>query len=232
MTFAVVTNCFDEPDLLPQFMRHYEAQGADEILVAFDRSPELDDQLHRITRSEMRIAYTGLVDYVIMPDIDELIVAKSGRTIAEELAGHTEEVLGCEGWLMFPAEDEMPYTPHLPLTEQRKHGVLEPQYGKPIVIRPASMMIHGNGFHELLGQPKPTVEPFRLLHYFACDHAIYIRRRLRQSRRLGIKAYRSGCGMHNYKLTETDFEARWEDMRKMDLVKVLPWTSAHPSNSE
>jgi hypothetical protein len=55
MSFAVVTNCFQEPDMLPQWIAHYEAQGAGEIRIAFDLDTELDDQAHRVQRGDMRM---------------------------------------------------------------------------------------------------------------------------------------------------------------------------------
>lgn len=224
MKFAVITHAYNEGDLLPQFMRHYERMGADIIHVIHDRAPEMDDGRHAAERTEMRHRLDGVVDYVILPDVDEFILPFGYDTITAALEAHADEqVFKCTGYCMVHHESEPPYDPALPIVGQRKWGYTEANYDKPIVLAPAFPFAHYPGFHSidaLRYRAKPGV--FALLHMVAIDEDITVRRKMNQANRHRDISRAHGWGVHNWDKTEEDQRA-WhrETCRKPELIKVL-----------
>lgn len=230
ITFAVVTHAYQEHDLLPQFMRHYEAMGASAVLVLHDLGDQMDDDAIVRERTLMRHHLHSMGhDYVLMPDADEFIVP-TASTILEQLQtmqAPERGVLFCEGYTMvLHRRKDYRYTHDYPLVEQRRWGYADPSYSKPIILRSTADGIHRPGFHSFVSNgetiQKPDKAPFILAHMSAIDEDIAVRRRMLRRQRCGEIQHRRGHGVHNWEVTPESIREWVREMgARKDLVKVL-----------
>jgi hypothetical protein len=232
MGFIVITHAYNEHDLLPQFVAHYERHGASEVRIIFDRRTEMDDAAHARERTAARHACNGLADYVLLPDVDEFIVPIGYKTILEALddAGDdAREVYRCEGYGMVRRPEDPPYNPALPIVGQCTHGYRDAGYDKPIVLTPSYPYAHEPGFHAIDAPHVPGAPRlFALLHMVAFDEEISVRRKMNQTNRHGAINRARGFGRHNYDKTEADHRAWYHDVTtRTDLIQVI--TRSEPS---
>lgn len=223
MKLAAITAVYNEEDLLPQYLRHYLSEGVDKIFLlengSTDRTVEIAQACPQVSLSrfdtptigfdgpkyhavmtkmlspEVRDAY----DFVLMVDADEFIVpaAREGNTIKaaiEAIQWTHYDLFATTGYQMVMGPGEAPYNPDVPLTYQRKYGIFERLYSKPVVVNPKAYPVYCMGMHSVSGIPraKTFVGAFKLLHYSAPCEDIFIKRRISKEPRVHVPGARKG----------------------------------------
>lgn len=210
MKIATITAVYNEEDLLPQFIRHYDGQGVDRFFIldneSTDRTVEIasknpkvelsafvtpgvgfDGPKHHAVMRKM-VALAGHFDLVILVDADEFIVPRNQGTIRSVIEGLPSryDLYPTEGYVMVQVKEDPEYDPNVPLTAQQKHGFFERIYSKPAIVNPASYAVFSMGIHSVSGIPSARTAPgyFKLLHYAAPSEAIYVKRRLQKEPRV------------------------------------------------
>ena len=246
MRIAAIAACYNEPEFVSQFLRHYSPRVDQVYLIDNESTDETLAPIHDYPNVEVSVystggvfdgyrkqdeilkrkaACVGLFDYVLLLDIDELVLPKDPalpiREVLESLPGHP--VYGTEGYNMYGYPDDLPYDPQKPLIEQRKRGVRNDYYSKPIVVRPEYGGEYILGFHAVDGV-LPKLAPFNLLHYRGFDEAVYVRRSLRFAGRLtGPGRNYNGGGFCYWGGTEETFIQRFRHERdNYPSVRVIP----------
>lgn len=243
MKVAVITPVFNEEDMLPHFLSHYK----DSVDTVFILDNESTDRTESICRSFDNVVFSkfetngkfndvvqhkalmdvkgscrGRYNYVIIPDADEFVVAKSGRSIRAELeALPPDEVHGTHGFWMAQHLSEPAYAPSIPLMVQRKWGAEDLEGGsKPYIVRPESVRTFTIGRHRLVDPPDkpelvdPRLSKFLLLHYIAVDEGMYIRRRLHgRIKRISDENRAGGHGSHYFSGDENTLHHEYNGRR-------------------
>jgi len=131
----------------------------------------------------------GKFDYVMLLDCDEFISPKAGGRIKDHLG--IENVYATHGWNMYGYPGDPIYDPLIPLTQQRKRGIENEHYAKPVIIKPEHFANYSPGCHFIQDIAIPQVSPhgkalFNLLHYRGFDEEVYVRRSLERTGRIDI----------------------------------------------
>jgi glycosyltransferase involved in cell wall biosynthesis len=207
---ATITAVYNEEDLLPQFLRHYDGQGVDRCFIldneSTDRSVEIaskhpkvelsafvtpgigfDGPKHHAIMKKM-LECQGHYDLVILVDADELIVPAKPGTIrsAIESLPLQYDLYTTEGYSMMQTKDDADYNPDVPLPLQQKNGFFDRLYSKPAIVNPVAQAVFSMGIHSASGVLREKSMPglFKLLHYAAPSEAIFLKRRLQKEPRV------------------------------------------------
>ena len=253
--FAVVCIVHEEGPLVAAFVDHYLSQGARRVILVDNESADgavetaarrpgvearrlasggLDDELRTTMFQRTRESLADL-DWVILVDADEFIVPKFGETIREALATYADEAaLGTEGWDVVQGPGEGPLDWTLPILPQRGWGVPNPDYGKPVVLRPGSPeRLHCGQHYFREPHSHPAERPFWLFHLAAADERLFLERRRRMTARQTENNVRNGLGVQHTNQSEADIRRRWEAAVADPRLQMLPGHSAlRPSHSE
>jgi hypothetical protein len=225
MKLCVITSVFNEEDLLPQFLRHYRAQGVGEfnildnhctdgsipylktqkdvnVLCKYGFVDQMDDtkKLEMLEGFKKAQAYMDASTYCILADCDEFIepIAEN-HTIKSYIEQYPHEIYGSIGYNMVQHKDDKPYDPGKPLTEQRQHGFHFESYDKPIVVKASFPCRYSPGMHTVEDERRllHPEKDFVLLHYVAFDREISLKRRYRQAERTKEVNLQYGHGAEN-----------------------------------
>lgn len=204
MKIATITAVYNEEDLLPQFLRHYDREGIDKIFIldneSTDKSVEIaskhpkvemsafvtpsvgfDGPKHHALMKKM-LECAGHYDLVILVDADEFVVSTKNGTIKATLESLPlrYDLYMTEGYSMVQGPQEPPYNPDVPLLAQRKCGFFDRLYSKPAIANPAVYPVFAMGIHSVSGVPRARTLPgtFKLLHCPGLSEEIYIKRRV------------------------------------------------------
>lgn len=242
MRLRIVSVCWNEREVLPFYLRHYE-QCADEIIIYDDASDDgsrtiacccpivqlrewpfpsglHDDQMMSLWQTAMREAYEDGVDWVAFPDIDEILWRQDGLRKACDIANaRGDEVIGSEGWNMvgdgLPKDDGQSHVYQLLQT-----GVHAPVYSKPIIVRPSARVNWNRGRHALENcAPRMSKKPLvKLLHYRYLGHDYTARRNARNYERVGAD---KGCAWSNAPDYHGEHSAEWAEGAKAHALCAL-----------
>lgn len=208
MRLRIVSVCYNERQMLPFYLRHY-AQYADEIILYDDASDDgsralacscpivtlrqwpypsglADHRMMELWQQAMKEAHRDGFDWIAMPDIDEILWAKTGlRAACARATERNYEVITSCGWNMtgdgLPADDGKSQIYDLLQT-----GVRAPVYAKPIIVRTGSKVTWNLGRHALENCCPRVSEPLvKLLHYRYLGHDYTARRNARNYARVG-----------------------------------------------
>lgn len=167
MTIWVFTICKDEAALIKYFLRHYST-FADRIIVFDEQSTDgtrealaacplvelrewqgrgLDDEAFVRAINTVYLEARGKADWVMWPDIDELLYAPDVRAV---LAEATEDMVLARGYALISANG-IP-TGDGQLYEIVRTGFRQPNYDKAICWRPEREIRHTIGRHSYPGQ--------------------------------------------------------------------------------
>jgi glycosyltransferase involved in cell wall biosynthesis len=247
MKLAAVTTCYNEREYVRQFLVHYVPQvdfvliidnestdGTVEMASAFSQNVRLSsyrtgDRFDGNKKQEAlvlaRQGLIGHVDYVLLLDVDELVVPKDGGTIREalnRLPGHS--AYGTSGYDIYTYPGDPPYDSSLPVLAQRKRGVQDSQYSKPIVIKPEYEGIFSLGCHYFINTAMPELTPFNLCHIKGFDDELYIERCLRFTSR--VKDHKNnygGGGSYYWLATRKDYLAKLSyEKTASRVIQVIP----------
>ncbi len=231
----VVSMVHNEEDLIAPFLDHYFGLAADAIWLLENectdktlqharRYPgvtvtplasgrEQDCALQRDALERSRAACAGRYDWVLLVDADEFLVPRSGSL----------KDLGSEGYDVVHHPGEPPFDPSAPPLCQRRWGIPNPIYGKPVVMRPTAPVRLGVGLHHLEGPVQyPPLRPFFLLHLAAFDEAIFLKRRRQMTARQGARNIARGYSVQHIGQTEGDLRRRWGEFQTNPALRLLP----------
>lgn len=171
--------------MMPFFLRHYST-FADKIVVWDEQSTDgtremvtecpvaelrewpfrgLDDEKFVLAQNHWWKPDRGRFDWVMWPDVDELLFHPAARTLLEKRQRQGFDLIPAWGYAMIP--------PHPPANDGRsqfydlcRQGVPTPNYNKTIIWNPRVNPEFDYGRHYLrrqVGNPSPVAD-FRLFH--------------------------------------------------------------------
>lgn len=234
MKIRIVSVCYNEREVLPFYLRHY-ASFADEIVLYDDNSDDgsktlavccpivslrpwpfpsglVDDRMMDLWQMAMAEANRDGFDWIIMPDIDEILYSDIGiRQTCLNADQKGYQVIASEGWNMtgdgLPKDDGRSQ-----IYELLQTGVRAPVYSKPIIVNPKARVSWNRGRHAL-ENCNPRVSPpwVKLLHYRYLGHDYTARRNARNYDRVGVD---KGCAWSNAPDYHGEHSARWAEGAK------------------
>jgi tetratricopeptide (TPR) repeat protein len=246
LRLAVVCVVHNEEDFIEPFLEHYFGRGADTVFLVnndctdetlalarrypnvviaeMDSNGELDDFLMTEMYQRYRAACAGRYDYAFLVACDEFIVPKERHLLKDALEPYRAlPVLGTEGYEVVQAPDEPPLDPAAPPLLQRRWGLANPLYNKPVVLRPDGPERLVVGHHQLEGPvPYPPHAPFYLFHLAACDERIFLKRRLKMARRQGARNAARGYSVQYTNKSEADVRRLWQELQHHPRTRPLP----------
>jgi hypothetical protein len=250
---AVITVVHNEEDLILGFLDHYRSLGVDTYFVidneSNDRTVDLaravpnvvlskletggtaDELLRYSAINRARASCMGQYDYVILADVDELLVPKEGW-LKDTLTQHADQnVLGCTGFEVVLGPGERPFDRSQGLLKQRGWGLLNPEEDKPIVVRPEAPIRLSIGMARIDGPVRqPPVTPFWLYHFANFDEVLYYKRKRRMIQRQGERNRRLGLVPQYANCTEADLQRRWMALANHPQRHPLP-TAPQPQTA-
>lgn len=185
---------------------------------------KLDDAEKLAVYQRKREAVKDEYRYVLFLDSDEFVMSRHRPTLREGIeARDGQPIMGTQGWNMYEYPDDPPYDPRKSLFSQRKKGIRNDHYSKPIIIRSdvAADFVVGchsikHTYHPQGGDPEDA--KFLLIHYRGCNDELFIRRSLTRTRRLD-KVYAN----YYWGGSKESFQ------KKLDYEKwAQPWTKILP----
>ena len=216
-SLAAITAVYNEDDLLPQFLRHY-GKECDAIFVmdnestsksatsvvleytsrnlehsspyikvdSFSTNGRFDTVAKQEALMDVKEKAVGKFDYVMILDCDEFIVARDGKPIRSHLGD--EPIYPTQGINLYEYPWDPPYDPRRPLIAQRRRGIHNPHYSKPVIVKPEHPVNYSPGCHFATGSPHLTADsdktPFLLLHMRGAVKDIYLKRALDRTSRV------------------------------------------------
>lgn len=242
MKLRIVSTCFNERDMIGFYLRHY-ASHADEIILYDDNSDDgsraiaaccpivqlrpwpfpsglADDRMMDLWQLAQHEAKKDGVDWIAMPDIDEILYSPHGlRQTCLYADERGYQVISSEGWNMtgdgLPVDDGTSQ-----IYELLQTGVRAPVYAKSIIVNPRTPVNWNRGRHALEGcsprvSPKPMV---KLLHYRYLGLEYTKRRNARNYARVGAD---KGCAWSNAPDYHGEHSAQWaEGAKKLALNAI------------
>lgn len=252
---AIVAVC-NETDFLPQFLMHYGRECDHIFILDNESSPPAQETVDEaafdtmggcakmtveifstegkfdtgkkqeaLIRKKKELA--GTFDYVMILDCDEFIVAKHTPTIKGSLGDM--DIYGTQGVNIYAYDDDPPYDPKIPLLHQRRRGIENRHYSKPVIVRPEYPVLYSPGCHYAASEQIPQVCPpeaalFWLLHYRGFDEEAFVRRSILRSSRIDFWNPVDGPSVGGYYWggNESTFREKYRYERSAGLPFVLP----------
>jgi glycosyltransferase involved in cell wall biosynthesis len=239
MKVAVLVKVYNEEDLLPFFLSHYD--WADEILINLDmgtndRSEEIiksfsntkiiwsesNGQMNdgRLVKELNEIACQSDADWIILVDSDELVFAQNFANPRRVLEVADGNVIIASMWQIYRHVTDLDLDPAYPAVFQRRHG--DPNritgfsacYTKPIIIKPEIEPRWFPGNHALEPNKRIVLSQFVRFdgaHWTLPDVRITTKRRLQGRRdRFDDEEKRMGWGGQHFHATEETILAEYE----------------------
>lgn len=229
---AAITAVYNENELLDQFLMHYHHE-VDQIFILdnesfpipaeeivghytfdcmgacppidvrfFSTGGKFDTAKKQAELMKVKKECAGKFDYVMVLDCDEFIVPKAGGKIRDHL--HGDNVYATHGVNIYSYPGDAPYDPLVPLAQQRKRGVENYHYSKPVIVKPEYPVTYSPGCHYIMStvdnpQVLPAdLAPFWLLHYRGFDEDVYVRRSVERAKRIEVHNPVDGAGVGGY----------------------------------
>jgi hypothetical protein len=242
---VVISIVHNEEDLIVPLLEHYFALRVDAVwlldndctdatldrarnfsavtVTSLDTDGQLDDLLRRDAFERCRAACAGRFDWVVLVDADEFLVPREGEFKATLARYPDRDVLGSEGYDVVQGPGEAAFNPSAAPLAQRRWGIPNSAYGKPVVLRPGAAVRLAVGHHYLEGLPPyPRACPFLLFHLAGFDEAIFLKRRRQMVSRQGARNAARGFGLQYRGVTEDDLRRQWSELRGNPSVRRLP----------
>lgn len=245
LRIAVIVPVHNESVFLRPLIRHYEPE-ADAVFVLDNESD--DGSTEGLSKDHPKVVVSshptggefstqwktdalhgkkaecaGKYDYVLIVDADEFVVPKQG-TIRDTIERtERQDLYSTDGWNIFQYPWDAPYDPARPILSQRKCGLPNAWYSKPIIVRPEFDAQYSYGCHYILNHqdPKlkdPALAHFWLFHLKFFDDRHYLERLKRIQKRSANDAYRLFRG-----ISEDQFVAQLEYERSAGkAVGIVP----------
>lgn len=245
MKIRVVSACYNEREMLPFYLRHY-VPIATEIVIYDDGSNDgskdiarscsivqlrdwqypsglHDDYMMELWQSAIAQAKADKIDWLLVPDIDEILWAREGLgAVFEQADANGYNVIASQGWNMtgdgLPKDDGKSQIWQLLTT-----GVLAPVYAKSIIIKPVPTVIFNwnRGRHAMdptnsgMSVSPPMV---KLLHYRYLGFDYTARRNARNYERVGEN---KGAAWSNAPNWRGEHSASWSEKAKRLAMNAL-----------
>lgn len=249
---AAVVSVYNESTFLPDFLKFYSPE-VDKIYVLDNESDDgstmactkypnvevstystkgsFDEHIKHAALMEKRKEISKNYDYTMILDADEFVVPKAGGSIKATIEKTKKlDLYGTDGWNIYGYPDDPPYDPARPILDQRKRGVPNDHYSKPIIGKSIIPFNYVEGSH-FIKNGSTTVKPpgthFWMFHLRGFDEEMFIRRAMKWvSRMNGVWP-----GYYYDNVTESDMRGRYTYERTYTTVtKIVPADlSAHRS---
>jgi hypothetical protein len=259
LKLAAIVAVYNEDDFLSQFLMHYSPE-CDAIFVLdnestpvpasdivgefaldglvshppiivekFSTGGKFDTARKQTELMRKKSEAIGKFDYVMVLDCDEFIVPKAGGRIKDHLG--KENIYATHGINIYSYPGDPPYDPLVPLTQQRKRGVENYHYSKPVIVRPEHSVTYSPGCHYIMSptdNPQvlpPDQAPFWLLHYRGFDEEVYVRRSMERAKRIDVHNPVDGgwAGGYYWGGDEGSFRCKYQYERDAGrILQVLP----------
>lgn len=230
MKVAVLSKWYNEIELAPYFMKHYE--WADEFLIYLEKTSndgtveflkqfpkvkiiwggEEDGKLndYACCTALSDIAANSNADWIIFCDADEFVYGLNFEPVRDVLYRANGNVIYTHMWNVFRHITDKDLDPTQPPLFQRRHGdpCRIPECVKPNVIRPEIGIRWGVGCHYIMSSSKliiPSSVRFDGSHWQSADFDIACKRRIK-----GVKERLSETNLinlwasHNFYVTEQE----------------------------
>jgi glycosyltransferase involved in cell wall biosynthesis len=249
---AAVVSVYNESTFLPDFLKFYSPE-VDKIYVLDNESDDgsiaicskypnvevssystkgsFDENIKHASLMEKRHEVSKNYDYTLILDADEFVVPKAGGSIRATIERTKRlDLYGTDGWNIYGYPDDTPYDPARPILDQRKRGVPNEYYSKPIIGKSSIAYNYVLGSHYIKNGStvvRPAGIHFWLFHLRGFDEEIFIKRAMKWvSRMVG-----DWPGYYYYNVTEADMRGRITHERNATTVtRVVPADlSAHRS---
>lgn len=244
MRVRVVSVCYNEREMLPFYLRHYYPV-AHEIIIYDDgsndgckdiargcpavelrdwkyRSGLVDDYMMDLWQQAISEAKADKIDWLILPDIDEILWAFQGLTfVLENARAYGFHVIASQGWNMtgsgLPSDDGQSQ-----IWQLLKTGVPAPVYAKSIIINPQidAKYEWNRGRHalDLTNGLRSTPPWVKLLHYRYLGYDYTAKRNARNYERVGAD---KGCAWSCSPTYKGEHSAEWAEKAKKLAVNAL-----------
>ena len=126
---------------------------------------------------------TGVYDWVVLPDADEIVVLKDGSPVRQYLKETDADYVRAAGYCFVHSPDEQKIDTDRPFISQRRYGYACDAYSKPIIFRPSAPIGLQPGKHDVarLSECKELNDKkLALLHYEMIDFDMYVYRKNRR----------------------------------------------------
>jgi hypothetical protein len=195
MVITVVAIAKNEHDMMPFFMRHYQAI-ADRIIVydesdddtpqivkqiggeviEMERGNGIRDDVHALLKSQAGGQFGG--DWTIVPDVDEFVYHPDLRALLADYMAHGITLPRIEGYAMIG--DQLLTDGYL--TNQLRDGLPDKVYSKRIIYRSNLPITYRPGAHKVqaIGDVNSPQADIKLLHYKFAFGWQWLERRLKQ----------------------------------------------------
>lgn len=232
LKLATILSVYNEKDFLEQFISHYDSQvdtmfvidnestdGSTKglasrhpkvVLSSYATGGHYDDTCKHQMLLDKKAECVGQYDYVILLDADEFIHPKKGRSIKEtiERTGR-RDVYGTDGWNLYTYPGDPIYDPSRPILNQRRRGVPNAHYSKPVIVRPELDAKYVLGCHWIDNIQDPSLKDpdrveFWLYHLRGFDDEIFIRRSFERISRMVVP----WPGHYYWNVSEDDLRKR------------------------
>jgi hypothetical protein len=245
MKIAAVTMVYNEPDMLPIWLRHYGGQvGADRCyvidhgsddgsttgiaanVVRIPRSP-FDEQVRADFVSDFCSSLLRWYDWVIYTDSDELLVADPARygSLAENCAGDRPDVVTAFGFnMLHRLHHEVALDLSRPILEQRQWGFAVASMAKPLVARVPTRWTPG--FHT--SQAPVVFDGLTNFHLAHIDLHMTLRR---QAKRRGTEMSMK-IADHHHKMSDEDLHQMMDNWSRMPPVTDVTLDADCPHMTE
>jgi hypothetical protein len=251
MRICVYTICWNEEQMLPYFLRHYE-KFVDKIVVYDNGSSDATKEIlarHPLcevrdltaqslnedsllwAKSESWISdvaeASGGIDWIIACDVDEFLFHREPRQYLKSCLQRGISLPSTRGFEM--VSEDFPTSPS-ELTKICQRGIPRPLYSKHVVFSPQKIdrINYGPGCH----QASPTGDvvsdgqgEFALLHYGSIGRARMLQRRQLLRARNSAENLRRGFGSH-YESADEEFCRKFDSYLMMaEPCLFLGWGS-------
>ena len=232
LKLAAIACVYNEKDFVEQLVRHYEPEvdaiflldneSTDGSTVGIsERHPKVvvstyatggayDDPVKHRTLVNKKLECDGKFDYVLLVDADEFVRSKNNEPIKETIKRTGfQDVYGTDGWNIYTYPGDPVYDPTKPILSQRKRGVPNAHYSKPIIVRPGYPADYILGCHWIENNQDPALKDpervhFWMYHLRGFDDEIFIRRSFERIPRM-TKPY---PGHYYWNVTEQNLRDR------------------------
>jgi glycosyltransferase involved in cell wall biosynthesis len=192
MKIWIYTLCYNEEKIITFFLQHYAF--ADKIIVYDNESTDnsvklfkesslncdirtyksnntINDMLYlEIKNNAWKEARNNNVDYVIVVDMDEFLIAENNSNISDFLQKYPATIYEVDGFEMISTCENPVYKNDTPLTCQCLYGTFSEYYCKSVIFSPSQVqeINYFPGCHycePILNVENTTIHKLRLLHF-------------------------------------------------------------------
>jgi len=220
MKVEVISCMYNEEFLIPFFLNHYSWVDTITVLLDIDtddNSTEILEQ-NSIVNIIPFVFPNGMDDGLKSKLISDLYVKSDANWViiadADEFIFINKQLLSCipdeftvvdvKLYDIYRHVTDSDLNQFIPISKQRQHGQLDPNYIKPSIARGKLNFVWGPGHHNIAGAVNRHQSPFIGSHWAMADPCFCISRRVNNRRDRQSKANKiCGWSTQNWNITES-----------------------------